>query len=426
MRGFLIRRVGIAAALMLCGTVRETLAADFGLVGLSASDNTLHRIQLDPLESSAIGAMQSYTGPDAAILAEAGAGLAYTINRDTDELFTVRLSDASVVASVLLDTNVSVHRRGLDVSPGGVLHGVFDGPQLRTIDPNTGTTTLVGNIDLGRVEGIAFGDDGTLYAVGTFSNSRASDRLYTLDPNTGLSSFVSALSVQDVDCLTFGPDGYLYGADSTAGIDDLYRINPATGGLTNLGSTGISQLNGLMVSTGPVRVAVDISPGACPNTINTKSHGKLSIVVAGNEQVDVSDIDLSTLRMLRLDGVGSELMPFIDSRGPAPVIVDTVTDSETDQCACVTGLPDGMDDLRLRFDGKEVLSAVALINKPSGTLVELMIVGTLLDGTPIKGSDCLILLSPGRNESPTSRVEAGRGVEVNRPAPCAVDHVGGE
>jgi len=105
-----------------------------------------------------------------------------------------------------------------------------------------------------RIGDIAFASNGTLYAVGNVNND--SNKLYTLDINSGVMSLVGAMGVSDIDSLTFGPDGFLYGADAVLGEADLYRIDPATAGVDNLGSMGVITVNGLYAIPEPLTLSL--------------------------------------------------------------------------------------------------------------------------------------------------------------------------
>jgi len=69
-------------------------------------------------------------------------------------------------------------------------------------------------------------------------------------------SLVGAMGVSDIDSLTFGPDGFLYGADAVLGEADLYRIDPATAGVDNLGSMGVITVNGLYAIPEPLTLSL--------------------------------------------------------------------------------------------------------------------------------------------------------------------------
>ena len=93
------------------------------------------------------------------------------VDREREVLVTIDVLTFSVVKKVRLDTNMFVRGRGLAVSPGGTIYGVFRGRQLRTIDPETGRTTLIGTLPKSIVgtESMTFAPDGTLYAAASTS-----------------------------------------------------------------------------------------------------------------------------------------------------------------------------------------------------------------------------------------------------------------
>ncbi len=142
--------------------------------------------------------------------------------------------------------------RGFDLSPDGILYGIFPS-SLRTIDPATGSSTFVANCCTVGFEAIAFSNDGTLYAVGGGPVS-----LYTLSRSTGQLTLIGALEgVVDIDALTFA-GGFLYGADPRSDHDaDLFRIDPATTGVLNLAKTGVTGLNRLAAAPAVVPLPSD-------------------------------------------------------------------------------------------------------------------------------------------------------------------------
>jgi len=185
----------------------------------------------------------------------------YTFDRTANALLTLNTADASVLNNVGLDVDVVAGPRGYDLSSTGILYGIFGGGstgiQLRTINPQTGTTALVCEVSGARqIEAISFADDGKLYAIGSPTSINPSHHLYTLPYEgavMGQLALISELDFtplsaqgKDIDTLTIGPDGYLYAADSLAGTNaELYRINPVNADVVNLGATGVLELNGL-------------------------------------------------------------------------------------------------------------------------------------------------------------------------------------
>jgi hypothetical protein len=135
-----------------------------------------------------------------------------------------------------------------------------------------------------------------------------------------------------------------------------------------------------------VAAAVDIKPGSCPNSFNRKSHGKLPVAVLGTDAFDVADIDVDSIELSRADGVGGSVMPIRSS------IKDVGTPFDGEPCDCHELEGDGWDDLTLKFRSQDVVAALELQGLSGGDFVELLITGTLLDGTPFVGSDCIRLV----------------------------------
>ena len=55
--------------------------------------------------------------------------------------------------------------------------------------------------------------------------------------------------------------------------------------------------------------------------------------------------------------------------------------------------PDGLSDLTLKFDAQEIIAALGTVK--NGDELVLTITGNLINGTPIEGSDCVIIEAKG-------------------------------
>jgi hypothetical protein len=147
-----------------------------------------------------------------------------------------------------------------------------------------------------------------------------------------------------------------------------------------------------------LQVALDIKPGSCPNPLNVKpfqdppdpqiqgnlsassgSKGKsvLPVAVLGTMDLDVDDIDVSSLL---LEGVAPLRHSYEDVAAP-------VEDGE--ECECTTAGPDGCMDLSLKFQKSEVAAALGAFS--DGDEIALTLKGQLNDGTPFKGIDCVVI-----------------------------------
>jgi hypothetical protein len=134
---------------------------------------------------------------------------------------------------------------GLDMQPGtGLLfassgnNGAHNG-SLFTLEPTTGTATLIGSIGgIASVPSIAFDSDGTLYGSGF-------DGLIRINPATAAPTIVGffgssgGLTIRGIDGIAIDPQtGTMYGTsnnlfDGTPG--DLFTISKATGAAMRVG-----------------------------------------------------------------------------------------------------------------------------------------------------------------------------------------------
>ena len=128
-----------------------------------------------------------------------------------------------------------------------------------------------------------------------------------------------------------------------------------------------------------VEVSVDIKPESCPNPLNVRSKGVVSVAILGTEDFDVTEVDPASVR---LEGVAPLRWSW----------EDVATPFEGELCDCHELGADGYSDLILKFDTPEV---VAALGAPSdGDVLTLMLTGNLkaeFDSTPIEGADCVVI-----------------------------------
>ena len=135
--------------------------------------------------------------------------------------------------------------------------------------------------------------------------------------------------------------------------------------------------------TTTMTISFDIKPASCPNPLNTKSKGVLPVAILGTDAFDVSDIDLASIR---LEGVAPVRSGIEDVAAP---------NTDTDECACTAFGPDGYDDLTLKFKTQAIVEALGDLDH--GDMWQLYLEGVLKDGTPIEGSDCVIIRGKARS-----------------------------
>ena len=132
----------------------------------------------------------------------------------------------------------------------------------------------------------------------------------------------------------------------------------------------------------PVEISIDIKPQSCPNPVNVKSKGVLPVAILGSDVLDVNDIDIDTVL---LEGIVPLRGSYEDTA--SPVIDDT-------ECACTTDGADGYIDLNLKFDTQEVVEALGDVIDSETWMLHLT--GNLKDGTPIEGTDCIVIRKKGK------------------------------
>jgi hypothetical protein len=132
----------------------------------------------------------------------------------------------------------------------------------------------------------------------------------------------------------------------------------------------------------PLNVAVDIKPQSCRNPLNLGSGGVLPVAVLGRDDFDIGTIDAASLRLAGVAPIRSGLEDVA-----TPVI-------DANECECTEEGADGHMDLTLKFRTQEVVAEFAawLNNIEAGEELVLTITGSLTDGTPIEGSDCVVLV----------------------------------
>ncbi len=132
---------------------------------------------------------------------------------------------------------------------------------------------------------------------------------------------------------------------------------------------------------------LDIKPGSCVNPLSLtpfdtpsrskkeRKGGVLTVAILGTEDFDVSEIDMSSLR---LENASALRYAFTDLAAPAP------TESA---CDCSSEGRDGFMDVTVKFQKSDVVATLGPAK--SGDIVTLTLTGQLNDGTQFEASDCV-------------------------------------
>ena len=142
-------------------------------------------------------------------------------------------------------------------------------------------------------------------------------------------------------------------------------------------SDNVGQVS-VTVTTIPTIVDIDIKPTSCPNPLNVKSKGVLSVAILGSEGFDVFSIDVDSICLAGVHPIRSSYE-------------DVSTPATEDECECTTEGPDGYLDLTLKFDTQEIVTALGEV--PDGEVLLLTLTGLNLCGAPMEGTDCVVIIA---------------------------------
>jgi hypothetical protein len=131
-----------------------------------------------------------------------------------------------------------------------------------------------------------------------------------------------------------------------------------------------------VITASNLQVGLDIHPTSCPNPLAQRNHGSVPVAILGSADLDVNDIDPFSLQ---LEGVEPTRWNYEDVAGPY----------DGDLCGCTTDGPDGNTDLTLKFDAPALVQALGALTQNAE--VELTLTGTLLNGLPFTGTDCMVI-----------------------------------
>ncbi|MEK7703129.1 MAG: hypothetical protein AAB317_04125, partial [Nitrospirota bacterium] len=133
-----------------------------------------------------------------------------------------------------------------------------------------------------------------------------------------------------------------------------------------------------------IEVPFDIKPTSCRNPLGIKGGGVLPAAILGTATFDVTQIDLSTVRLagvapirFALQDVATPFYPFIGKTKPFD---------------CTTAGADGFNDLTMKFNKDAIINALGGPALPLGQVLVLKVTGSLLNGTPFIGEDVVVII----------------------------------
>ena len=141
-----------------------------------------------------------------------------------------------------------------------------------------------------------------------------------------------------------------------------------------------------------IHVDIDVKFLSNPNahSCKLKGNGVVPVTIFGSAELDVSEIDISTLALERVDAVGGQVTPPKAGTGSIADRGDPDTDLGADQGVIIDDVEqdylnqDSYDDLDVGFIKNDVTALIACdgLNR-NGASATLRITGMLFNGTPI-------------------------------------------
>ena len=209
----------------------ETFEVTFSAANAGVFNSTIN-VSSDDAVNPAIGV--SLTGEGVVINpAQSGVCYASTGNNDGGRLITINNTTGAgtLIGDIGLD-----QVPGLAINSNGDIYGTDGNADLYKIDAASGTSVFIGGTGLDGLPAIAFDGNDMLYGLG-FDAITFQYTLYTINTSTGVPTVVGPAPMGDWRGMAFDPtDGTLWA--STNG-DKIYVINPSTGEPTLIGITGL-------------------------------------------------------------------------------------------------------------------------------------------------------------------------------------------
>lgn len=305
------------------------------------------------------------------------------------------------------DTGV-ISTANLDGSnAGSILPDLFPSPTGLALDPNSCLCYFTTNLGLIRTASLTGADLVTVLDLTIDSGpvaialDIAGGKMYWVEafpfPKVGRANFdgteqefLPVPSFFDAGGIAIDPDqGKIYwtfgGAIHKANLDGSDHAPMSIPGLVEPFALAIDLGLETLVAH------LDIRPGSCPNSVNARSKGVVTMALVGSPGFDVSQVDVDSIRLSRLDGLGTDLPQKALGRA-RPTFSDVTSPACSGACDCSgSRIPDGTSDLLLKFSTQAMAENLELIGRARKSVVMLRITGTLLDDTAFEASDCIVL-----------------------------------
>lgn len=370
------RDTGLAMAVgTLEGVITTNLAAPWPveirtdrLYAVEPSENSKRLISIDPV-TAAVKTVLNLSGPDGMqsyALAFSPSGELYGWDTANGLLYYVDLKTGEI--RHIGTPGAIVKITGLAFDRAGNLYGLRPEGELLSINPSTGTVSIIGPLGIGiGPNGLAIDfATNTLYAV----SGNSTDYLLRIDKNSGTATVIGSLGVNypGVGAEFLAETGELFAVRNN---NILMKVNPSTGTAIEVGTlerVATVNLAASWTATRHFEIGIDIRPNALRNMINLAANGKVKVAILGGRGFDVADIDLYSIVFA----------------GASPDGMSWIKDDNLD----------GHADLEVRFN------IIDLSLTPSST--EACLNGELSNGSTFSGCDTVTIVQNAVNANSKS------------------------
>lgn len=145
-------------------------------------------------------------------------------------------------------------------------------------------------------------------------------------------------------------------------------------------SFSLGQFRYTLVEENPF--TVDVKPDICEKSVNVNSNGVIPVGILASKDLDVNDIDLSTIR---LNGVAPKMSSIADLGGFY---------EKEEACDCDPTDFDGIMDLDLKFDTRVIVATLGKVT--DGEKVTVALSFDTMDGKSWTGEDCIWVIKKGK------------------------------
>jgi hypothetical protein len=134
-------------------------------------------------------------------------------------------------------------------------------------------------------------------------------------------------------------------------------------------------------------LSVDVRPNTCPNDVGPTT-GDVAITIPGTWRINALDIDPTTVKVHRADGVGKILKYGTHLLGPTYGDVTRPFYGDVAECSALG--PDGHTDMTLHISARAMRSLLKLGALPDGTMVTLIVSGQMNNGDSFSLMDWVV------------------------------------